>query len=241
MTDNSDVERLAEACLSQLGPKSEWFRPAGYPDSLALCIIDSIQSTGAHYTSVLNVVKRYRELRGSAAATDGTTELLASFDQLGGVRGWAEKVGNFKPASTRQGASLKAAVMHDVAQKLHDAGVRTASDFREHGELAADNEDRRHALKKLWTSAEAQRSGITFEYALMLAGLPGVKSDRMVLRFVEAATGRTDLTPTTCATLVRDAANHLGVDATALDHAIWREASGRLENGNEQQVGDTRA
>jgi hypothetical protein len=227
MTDKSDVEKLAEACLSQLGPKSEWFRPASHPDSLALCIIDSIQSTGAHYTSVLKVVKRYRELRGEAAEADGTTELLASFDQAGGPRGWAAEIGNYKPASTKQGASLKAEVIHDVAQKLHDANIRTASDFRDYGELAVGNEDRRQSLKKLWTSAEAQRSGITFEYALMLSGLPGVKSDRMVLRFVQAATGRSDLTPTTCATLVREAAAHLSVDATALDHAIWRKASGR--------------
>lgn len=228
MENDPDVEKLAEACRSELGPQSDWFRPAGYPDSLALCIIDSIQSTGAHYASVLNVVNRYRELQGAAAATDGTAELLASFDQLGGVQGWAEKVGNFKPASTKQGASLKADVMHDVAQRLHDAGIRTSSQFREHGELSANNEDRRAALKKLWTSAEAQRSGITFEYALMLAGLPGVKSDRMVLRFVSTAIGHSDLTPTSCATLVREAAAFLGVDATALDHAIWRKASGRV-------------
>ncbi|MGJ0119617.1 heme peroxidase [Williamsia sp. MIQD14] len=230
MSGATDLDKLAGACRDQLGPQSEWFRPNGYPDSLALCIIDSIQSTGAHYNSVLNVVNRYRELRADAAATDGTAELLASFDQLGGARNWAKKVGNFKAASTKRGASLKADVMHDVAQKLHDAGIRMSAQFREHGELAAGNEDRRAALKKLWTSAEAQRSGITFEYALMLAGLPGVKSDRMVLRFVSTAIGRSDLTPTTCATLVRDAADHLGVDATTLDHAIWRKASGRANN-----------
>jgi len=37
--------------------------PDGYPDSLALCIIDSIYSTGARYSSVVNVVGRYRDYR----------------------------------------------------------------------------------------------------------------------------------------------------------------------------------
>lgn len=230
MFAQSDVEALVVACREQLGPQSEWFRPDGYPNSLALCIIDSIQSTGAHYTSVRNVVNRYKEFRGGAAATDGTADLLASFDQFGGMREWAAAVGNFKPASTKQGASLKATVMHDIAKKLHDAGIRTATQFREHGELRDDNEDSRGELKKLWTSAEAQRSGITFEYALILAGLPGVKSDRMVMRYVANATSRGDLTPTTCAGLVRDAADHLGVDAAVLDHTIWRTASGRADS-----------
>lgn len=226
---DQDVDVLAERCRAELGPASKWFRPAGYPDSLALCIIDSIQSTGSHYTSVMNVVNRYREVRAGGAGTDGTSELLSTFDQFHGVAGWAEAIGNLKPASTKSGASLKAAVIHDVAQRLHDAGIRTAADFRTHGELADNNESRRKELKKLWTSAEAQRSGITFEYALMLAGLPGVKSDRMVLRFVEEAIERSDLAPTTCATLVREAASNLGVDATVLDHTIWRTASGRAD------------
>ncbi|MBY6682313.1 hypothetical protein HQ312_14745 [Rhodococcus sp. BP-316] len=230
MSEQSDVEALVVACREQLGPQSGWFRPDGYRNSLALCIIDSIQSTGSHYTSVRNVVNRYRELRGGAAATDGTADLLASFHQFGGTRAWAAAVGNLKPASTKQGASLKAAVMHDIAEKLHHAGIRTASQFREHGELRDDNEDDRSTLKQLWTSAEAQRSGITFEYALILAGLPGVKSDRMVMRYVASATRRGDLTPTSCAVLVRDAAGHLGVDAAVLDHTIWRTASGRADS-----------
>lgn len=228
MATDPDVEKLAGACRSELGPQSDWFRPAGYPDSLALCIIDSIQSTGVRYNSVINVVNRYRDLRGEAADVDGVPELLATFEDFGGPDAWAAAVGNRNKSSTKPGAALKAKVIHQVAQTLGQAGIHTASQFREHGEHRDGNADRRHGLKKLWTSAEAQRSGITFEYALMLAGLPGVKSDRMVLRFVEAATGRSDLTPTTCATLVRDAADQLGVDATALDHAIWRKASGRM-------------
>ncbi|OBB44194.1 hypothetical protein A5754_00800 [Mycolicibacterium fortuitum] len=211
-----------------LGSPEQWFRPDGYPDGLALCIIDSIQSTGSHYTSVRNVVSRYRRHRGDAATTDGTAELLASFDGLGGVDGWARAIGNQKPASTRNGASLKAAVIQQVARNLHDDGVRTTDDLRVRGALEPGNDARRRATKKLWTSVEAQSSGITWNYALMLAGLQGVKADRMVTRFVSRALDGVELSPEMAASLLREVARRMGVPATDLDHAIWRKESGRL-------------
>ncbi|MGU3435034.1 hypothetical protein ACNHUS_18700 [Actinomycetes bacterium M1A6_2h] len=176
---------------------------------------------------MLNIVKRYRSERGELANTDGTTELLASFERHGGADGWASEIGNRKPASTRPGASLKAAVIERVATTLHSSGVRTADDLRKVGALDPENDERRAAIKKLWTSVEAQSSGIGWEYALTLVGVPGVKADRMVVRFVAEATGRNDLTPESTARLVREAADRMGVTPTDLDHAIWRSASGR--------------
>lgn len=221
-----------------LGDPEHWFRPDGYPAGLAMCIIDSIQSTGSHYNSVRNVIGRYRSHRGDAAATDGTAELLATFDACGGVDGWANEIGNQKPASTRKGAALKAAVIQQVARNLHNDGVRTADDFRVRGDLDAGNDARRRATKKLWTSVEAQSSGITWNYALMLAGLPGVKADRMVLRFVSRALDGADVSPEAAASLVGEAAQLMGVFATHLDHAIWRYESGRpvsIDPDDEQQ------
>ncbi|MHC9290816.1 heme peroxidase [Mycobacterium sp. LTG2003] len=232
-----DVDRLLRAC-EVLGSPDHWFRPEGYHDGLALCIIDSIQSTGSHYTSVRNVIGRYRQHRGDAATTDGTTELLATFDACGGVDGWACVIGNHKPASTRRGASLKAAIIQQVARNLHDDGLRTTDDLRARGALEPGNEARRLATKKLWTSVEAQSSGITWNYALMLAGLPGVKADRMVTRFVSRALDGVELSPEAAASVVREAARQMGVPATDLDHAIWRKESGRrvsVDPDDEQQ------
>ncbi|CQD08022.1 heme peroxidase superfamily protein [Mycolicibacterium conceptionense] len=232
-----DIDRLLIAC-EVLGNPEHWFRPDGYPDGLALCIIDSIQSTGSHYSSVLNVVRRYRRYRGDAANTDGTAELLATFDACGGVDGWARAIGNQKPASTRNGASLKAAVIQQVARNLHYDGVRTTDDLRARGALEPGNDARRRATKKLWTSVEAQSSGITWNYALMLAGLPGVKADRMVTRFVSRALDGVDLSPEAAASLVREAARLMDVPATDLDHAIWRKESDRpvsVDPDDEQQ------
>lgn len=220
-----DLERLVAVC-DTLGDPKRWFRPARYYDGLALCIVDSIQSTGAHYNSVRNVICRYRTHRGDAATFDGTAELLVTFADLG-VDGWIERIGNRKPASTRKGAGSKASVIRQVAQNLHDDGVLSTADLRSRGALEVDNDARRRATKKLWTRVEAQSSGITWNYALMLAGLPGVKADRMVIRFVSRALGGRELSPVAAASLVREAAALMVVDATDLDHAIWRKESGR--------------
>jgi hypothetical protein len=74
-----------------LGDANLWFTPDGYPDSLALCIVDSIYSTGARYSSVVNVVGRYREYRtnqGGDPDNDSTDELAATITELGGPDPW---------------------------------------------------------------------------------------------------------------------------------------------------------
>ncbi len=62
-TTDDRVDLLAKRCDSDLGDPDLWFRPDGYPHSLALCIIDSIASTGAHYNSVKNLLRHYIEYR----------------------------------------------------------------------------------------------------------------------------------------------------------------------------------
>ncbi|MFF9214668.1 hypothetical protein, partial [Streptomyces sp. NPDC014791] len=80
------LELLAKRCNADLGDSDLWFRPDGYPRSLALCIIDSIASTGAHYNSVKNVLRHYidfRQAQGGDADTDNAGALLETFDELG--------------------------------------------------------------------------------------------------------------------------------------------------------------
>jgi hypothetical protein len=88
------------AQLEALIVRCEQFRgaeaPKGYPNSLALCIVDSVQSTGVTYTSVERVVARYRAYRwdrGGDPTTDGTVELLATFTETDGPDGWAKRIG----------------------------------------------------------------------------------------------------------------------------------------------------
>lgn len=77
------VRGLVTACEQFRGAEA----PGGYRDGLALCVIDSVQSTGVNYTSTGKVLDRYRAYRraqGAHPTADGAVELLATFDDLDG-------------------------------------------------------------------------------------------------------------------------------------------------------------
>lgn len=79
-------------------------------------------------------------------------------------------------------------------------------------------------LRADFVAVRGQGSGLSFTYLLMLAGRPGVKSDRMIRRFVARATGAESadaVTVSDALDLVTAAAAALGVDAHRLDSAIW--------------------
>ncbi|SEE22622.1 hypothetical protein SAMN04488554_1846 [Ruania alba] len=216
----SPAQQVADAAHRRLPNRSEWVLPIGYPDSLALCIIDSIQSPSVHYGTVESVVRRYRDHRGETARSDGTRELLDTFDRLGGVQGWVATIGTRNLTSSRGGV-LKAEVIETAALTLHKQSVTTTRELR-----AIGSEDLID-LKRQWLSLHGQRSGITWRYMLMLAGVAGVKPDRMILRFIRQETELGQLRTDEAAAVVTEAAKVLDVSPTRLDHAIWRYASGR--------------
>jgi len=66
----------------------------------------------------------------------------------------------------------------------------------------------------------------------MLAQVPGVKADRMVIRYVARAirVNEASLRPADAARLVKQVAAIKAWDVIHLDHAIWRYESGRPFN-----------
>lgn len=235
LADDTDLAALAQACDADLGVPDLWFTPDGYPSSLALCIIDSIYSTGARYSSVVKIVGRYRQYRaerGGVADTDGTDELASTIADLGGPDPWATRIGNRRPTSTAAGAPLKAASIAALTVALPEHGVRTTDDLRS----VAARPEALKVIERAWRATPGQRSGITWTYALMLAQIPGVKADRMVIRYVARAIGvRTEtVSPDRAAHLVGRVAEAKGWNTIHLDHAIWRFESGRpFQDGGE--------
>jgi hypothetical protein len=224
----SKAERLTEACKTIFGDETKWITADGYPNSLALCVIDSIFSTGSHYQSVINVVAeycKYRRNRGGDPYTDGIKELLATFEDVGGSTGWAKLVDNHKPAHTKPGALLKAEVIHRAAKALKSVNIWTVADLHK---LHAEDEHLM-AVKNVWLKLPSQRSGVTYNYFLILAGFQSVKPDRMVIRFVEAHAGleAKQLTPMQTAELITRVAELYPTQPRRLDHVIWRHVSGR--------------
>ncbi|RAV00258.1 hypothetical protein [Mycolicibacter senuensis] len=115
------LQTLITRCEQFRGAKA----PDGYRDSLALCIVDSVQSTGVKYSSVEKVVDRYRVYRraqGGDPNRDGVRELLATFEELRVPDGWAEAIGNWNRTSTR-GGMLKAEAIRDAGTVLTTEGV----------------------------------------------------------------------------------------------------------------------
>ncbi|OHX01942.1 hypothetical protein [Micromonospora sp. WMMB235] len=224
----TDVEHLACAVRSILGSSSTWRpMPLGYPDALALCVIDAIWSMGVNYRAVENVVDRYRSSRraeGGDPDRDRVSDLLQHYDRIGGPEEFATQVKNRQRASTRPGAALKATAIHRAALGLLEMGIETCEEL-----CAAAGGPDEARMKSSWRAVPGQGSGISWRYLLMLAGTPGVKPDRMIRRFVARTLGgRTDVAPDTAACLVVMAAELLDVSPTSLDHEIWRyERRGR--------------
>lgn len=148
---------------------------------------------------------------------------MSTFDELGGDQAWADTIGNQNKTSSHRGAPLKAVAIHREAEMLCSLGIDTTADLR-----TAVQGDDHWDIRREWTKVVGQRSGITWHYALMLAGVPGVKPDRMILRFVAKALDMRvrDVSLSLAVDVVTATAGQLGVSATALDHAIWQYQSG---------------
>lgn len=196
--------------------------PDGYRDGLALCVIDSVQSTGVRYRSVEKVVARYRAYRreqGGDPNRDGAAELLRTFDELDGPDGWANKIGNNNRTSTRSGV-LKSQAIRDAARVLDAAGIGDTDLLRR----VVEDDAQLEQVRKAWCAVKGQRSGITWHYMLMLAGIEGVKPDRMICRFVADSLGlsRRVVTPPFALEIVTAAAKEMGMSPTDLDHGVWQ-------------------
>jgi hypothetical protein len=76
-------------------------------------------------------------------------------------------------------------------------------------------------LKRNWLRLPGQRSGLTWRFFLMNAGMAGIKADRMITRWTSRALGR-KVTPQQ-AERILTAAERLGVETRRLDHAVWEQ------------------
>ena len=222
----SDVDKMVQACTERLGPPSDWKPFPGYPNSLALSVLDAIWSINARYVITRGVIERYvvrRRWQGDPEE-DGLPELLAFYEAMGGVDHFIDEVGTRNRVSTQPGAVRKGDAVHRAAVALHDLGIDTAAQFRE-----ADGSTLGDQAKQAWLDIPGQGSGISWRYLRMLTGLPDVKPDRMVLRFVagvldveESAVGLDQAVG-----LVEATAQRFDIDPPALDHEIWEYQSGK--------------
>lgn len=223
VADRNDVDAVVSA-IGALGDPSEFQAPSGYPDSLALCILDSIWSIGVRYGAVKNVVTRYREWvgsRGGDADRRAARELIVDIADGGGPERFATDVVVNEQRTSPKSGVLKAEAVLQAARKLTALGIDDATDLRER---TGDD-----AIKRAWLSVRGQSSGVSWYYLNILALVEDVKPDRMITRFLAGALGR-PVDPAEARSLVRAAhqtieASHPGLTLRALDHAVWRNQS----------------
>jgi hypothetical protein len=79
------------------------------------------------------------------------------------------------------------AAVPESSSALHERRgyIDAAGGLRE----AAEDAGRLAVVEAAWRAVPGQRSGITWQYVQMPAGIPGVKPDRMICRFVADALG----------------------------------------------------
>ena len=221
-----DLAQVVRACEELLNPPAEWKPFEGYPSSLALCVLDAIWSVNARYPVVRGVIQRYRTQRRFQGNSDedGLPELLAFYAAIGGAGSFIDEVGTRNRVSTQPGAIYKGEAVFRAATELHNLGVDTTEQFR-----LADGTQLGDQAKDAWCAIPGQRSGVSWRYLRMLAGLPDVKPDRMVIRFLATALGveERSVASDRAVALVQAAAEHFGVDQRALDHEIWEYQSGK--------------
>lgn len=233
MTSSSSLD--VQLILAELGDPVGWKIPRGYPDSLALCAIDAIWSLGVRYGAVEGVIDRYLKSRGWG----GITEVKSCHDGPRDFLGWwMAQTGDLGPQEASEAVSevlrnlqrtsstggvLKSQAVKEACELLAREGIESPSDLR----TASDD------LKQKWIrSVPGQRSGISWRYMTMLAGVPGVKPDRMVERFMRRMGVPNELTPDG---LMRILVAELGtptVNATVLDHRIWQIERTRKKKNN---------
>jgi hypothetical protein len=218
------VRLLAARCRAVLGDLTLLLKPRGYPGSLALCVLDAIWSMGIRYTAVEHVIGRYQEHRrgqGADPEQDSLADLLATIDRAGSGEGLAELLGNHQLTANRNGV-LKAEAVAIAARTLARQAINQPEDLR-----AAIGGDRGVEVEAGWRVVPGQRPGISWAYLLLLTGVPRVKPDRMIRRFVADAVQVDDIDPEDAAQLVAAVQQATpGSSLIALDHAIWRYQRG---------------
>ncbi|MDP9402666.1 MAG: hypothetical protein M3P85_04890 [Actinomycetota bacterium] len=201
---SGDVQDLVDRISRDL-PKSSWPTwPGGWRGELEAALLDSVFSIRARYggtsSGVRAVVGRWRTHR-----CEPLDDLLVLSEFAANPYDLVEILGSRQRLS---GGLTKAGGAAAAALSLVGVGVRHACDV-----TGSDPE------RDAWCSVKGL-SEVTWSYVLMLLGVPRVKADVMVRRFVGSTVGR-DTSASEARSLVMAAADNLGVDATDLDHAIW--------------------
>lgn len=224
------LQLLLTAIAQDLGDPATWTAPVEFPDSLALCALNSAYSLRATSASAKNVLARYRAVR-PAADSDSGPDLLQAMDDEGGPAKFAREIlcNDSKLPGTMR---LRTEGIYEGLTRLAalEGTVTTAQDLR----AAAANGNT--SAEKAWCSVVGL-GPLSWSYLLMNAGVgTETKPDVMVQRYLVRALGEDQkLTPARTRQLLQLAAAELAVEPRDLDRAIWLHESPSAPAGRRSQ------
>lgn len=212
MNDDSAVDLVVKAVNEIDEAEFKAYR-GGWPNEIGTALIDAVYSIRARYDSQVEgrgVRGRLEVMRSEHPSIRNDLVELAHLgeSEIRAVMGHGKSAKRFKSACVIEAAKH--------IQVLGN-GVRTADDARAVGIWEVQN---------AYTSVTGL-GAITGEYFCMLLGEPGVKADRMVVRFVEDALNDSQgrVTSDRARRLVESAfarTDVLAENLTAFEHGIWR-------------------
>ena len=180
---NSLAEITAEYCREKLDLDSVELGCEYRCPNLPLCIIDTVFSIGVSYISTRNTVDRFCKFLGTESTSESfsVSHFLSLYHTYSPQRMAAEVFGNQQRTSTVNGI-LKAEAVRRFSEAVRDQKV----EYLKNAISLVDNAEFENSI----VSIPGQRSGISLRYFYMLIGSSDfVKPDRMILRFLQSATG----------------------------------------------------
>jgi len=222
-----DIRRITEYCQTNLDLQNVQLDQVYFYQSLPLCVIDAVFSIGVTYRSTELTVQRFCEhfnLRLSRGEEVPPREeqlsiqdFIKIYDELG-VEGMAEQVYQNHQRTSPRGGILKAEAVLKFSRTLVDFGVNY---FQDMGKVMGLPN-----FEQAIFEIPGQHSGISLRYFYMLVGNRDfIKPDRMIKRFLFAATGE-NLSDDECQQALLEVCEILKQDQPALtpralDNLIW--------------------
>ncbi len=215
---------LAHLSLAHASLSAEY-----YYDSLPLCVIDSVFSIGARYTSTRRTVQDFctafiphkgRVSPPPAIQSDAYT-ISQFLHDVGGLPNYgASNLYHNKQRTSTKGGILKAEAVYRFAKALQEEKIERLADVRD----ASPAQLLR--IEEKVREIPGQKSGISFSYFLMLSGNDNhMKIDRWLLRFVEIASGSRKTVPDAYSDLLAVCTDLKAIfpnlTPRLLDHEIW--------------------
>lgn len=214
----ADIDALEVFVRHELTNWATW--RGGWRDDADAALIDAVFSTRAKYeTTVLPLVRRWMSWPDRPAGR-GLSAVLKVDRQI--LLGDSQRVGILNKQYTPGRSTsrlLKVDALIDVANRLVNChSLDTPDQLR--AAASTDPNGLRRIIQETKGVGRAQSS-----YFLMLLGVQGIKADTMVMDFVRRGTRRTSFSQQQVEHLLTAAADKMGVEPIALDHAIWRHES----------------